>query len=253
MLHKTQENEQLVRNQNVILEETVKQRTVEIGRQKEIAENALAEKEVLLEEIHHRVKNNLQTISSMLMLQSSTLSDIGAKSALLESQNRVRSIALVHQMLYQSEGLEKIELNDLVESLINQVRSVYQLQTKNISISQNIPQTFILMDKAIPVGLILNELLTNSYKHAFNETEVGTISISLKYIPQDETGNKTEIRAVQLTYSDSGKGMLSADSNPAKLGLRLVHLLAEQIGATIGYSHIDGSEFTFTFNINSSN
>ena len=129
LLKKTIENEQLVRNQNVKLEETVKQRTKEIEHQKEIAEDALAAKEVLLKEIHHRVKNNLQTISSMLMLQSSTLSDSDAKNALLQSQSRVRSIAVVHQKLYQNDGLEKVELHGLVDDLTAQVLELIHRST----------------------------------------------------------------------------------------------------------------------------
>ena len=250
LLHKTQENEQLVRNQNIVLEDTVKQRTAEIAKQKEIAERALAEKEVLLKEIHHRVKNNLQTISSMLMLQSSTLNDVAAKDALTESQSRVRSIALVHQKLYQTEGMEKVELSGLIESLVSQGRSLYQLQAKNITISQSVPETHILMDKAIPLGLIINELLTNSYKHAFANAESGSISISLQYLMLGTIDNLTGARRIKLSYTDSGKGLPSLESSPSKLGLRLVYLLAEQIGAVVEYTNVTGPQFDFTFDMN---
>jgi len=250
LLHKTQENEQLVRNLNTRLEETVQERTKEIEKQKEIVEKALAEKEVLLKEIHHRVKNNLQTISSMLMLQSSTLTDAAAKAALAESQSRVHSIAMVHQKLYQSEGLEKVELGGLVDSLISQITALYHLPAKNIAINKRIPETPVLMDKAIPLGLILNELLTNSHKHAFNGNQTGSISISIQYFPRYNQGNNPEVKRVIFTYADSGKGIPPDDVSPAKLGLRLVKLLAEQIGATMDYSNTNGSEFVFIFNIN---
>ena len=251
LLKKTLENEQLVRNQNVRLEETVKQRTKEIEHQKEIAEDALAAKEVLLKEIHHRVKNNLQTISSMLMLQSSTLGDSDAKEALLQSQSRVRSIAVVHQKLYQNDGLEKVELNGLVDDLTAQVKSLYQLQAKKIEVKQNIPETHIFIDKAIPIGLIINELLTNSYKHAFTEIETGSILITFEDVVAVNEHGLPGSKKVRLTYFDSGKGIASPDmiSSPSRLGLRLVNLLSLQIGAVMEYSNKRGSKFVFTFDI----
>ena len=252
LLIKTQENEQLMRSQNIKLEEKVKERTQEIERQKEIAEKVIIEKEVLLKEIHHRVKNNLQTISSMLMLQNSRLSDGAAKSILTESQVRVRAIALVHEKLYQAERMERVELNGLVADLATEIKSFYQLQSGNVSIVQNIPETYVSSDKAVSIGLILNELFTNSYKHAFKDIEAGFILISLSSVEQDAGETHPASKKVKLSYSDSGKGMFSEDifSNPSGLGLRLVKLLAEQIGASTSYSNIKGSEFNFIFDIN---
>ncbi len=239
--------ERLLREQNIKLEATVKQRTLVIEQQKETVEKMLSEKEVLLKEIHHRVKNNLQTISSMLMLQSAGLKDEEAKKAITESQSRVRSIALVHQKLYQTDGLEKVELNAFVKDLIAQVQSLYRSQSNNVTIQQDIPETYLLIDKAIPLGLILNELFTNSFKYAFNATEKGIIDITLQpVIAADKT------RKVKLTYRDTGPGLSSAQEleNASTLGLRLVKLLSQQIGAELNYSNNNGSEFIFTFSIN---
>lgn len=249
LLKKTQENEALALNQNVKLEETVRQRTKEIEYQKEIAERALFEKEILLKEIHHRVKNNLQTISSMLMLQGVELKDGEAKKALLQTQNRVLSIAMVHQKLYQNGNVEKVELKGMINDLEKQIKLLHQGQSINVSVALDIPETNIFIDRAIPLGLILNELFTNSYKYAFNETGSGSISLSLGYLPLNgEHLNGT--RKVKFTYSDSGKGIApDAVINPSRLGLRLVNLLSKQIGAQMSYSNNNGSEFVFLFNI----
>jgi two-component sensor histidine kinase/ligand-binding sensor domain-containing protein len=243
--------EKLLREQNLKLEHTVAERTQEIVEQKKVVEKALGEKEVLLKEIHHRVKNNLQTISSMLMLQSAGLKDEGAKRAITESQSRVRSIALVHQKLYQTDGLEKVELNGFVNDLAKQIQSLYRSADKKILVHINIPETYILIDKAIPLGLIINELLTNSYKYAFRESPEGTVQISLSESASfNVTENKT--RRVELIYHDTGPGLPSTDAleNPSTLGLRLIKILSQQIGASLHYSNVNGCNFALKFAIN---
>lgn len=247
--------EKMLREQNIRLEETVKQRTSEIAHQKEVIENTLTEKEgllhekeILLKEIHHRVKNNLQTISSMLMLQSAGLKDDKAKAAIAESQSRVRSIALVHQKLYQTDGLEKVELNSFTNDLIAQVQSLYRTSQK-AGISLDIPETLMLIDTAIPLGLILNELLTNSFKYAFNKLEKGEIRIKLENL--NTTADPPRTKKVRLTYCDNGPGFDFArlSGEAATLGIRLVNLLSQQIGAAQEYSRSNGSEFIFTFEL----
>lgn len=243
--------ERLLREQNLQLEATVKQRTQTIEEQKHTLEKMLSEKEVLLKEIHHRVKNNLQTISSMLMLQGEVLKDEQAQKAIMESQSRVRSIALVHQKLYQTEGLEKVELSGFIKDLTEQVTSLYPVLSKNISIVLNIPHTNILIDKAIPLGLISNELLTNSLKYAFVKSKTGEIRIELTELPNVSVSNSLS-KKVQLIYRDSGEGFNFEEKMEAggTLGVDLITLLSEQIGASISYSSISGSEFIFTFSIN---
>lgn len=244
--------ERILKEQNVRLEATVEQRTLEIAQQKKVVEKMLAEKETLLKEIHHRVKNNLQTISSMLMLQSAGLKDEEAKKAIAESQSRVRSIALVHQKLYQTEGLEKVELSAFVKDLTEQVKSFYRQKAQGVIITTAIPEAFILIDTAIPLGLILNELLTNSFKYAFQEGEGGAITIHLKLSEEDTGAQNTLMRRkkAQLKYSDSGSGFDFSKAGTTSLGVRLVKLLAQQIGATLEYSNANGSEFLFTFDMN---
>lgn len=252
--------EKALKEQTLKLEETVKLRTLEIARQKEVVERTLTEKEgllhekeILLKEIHHRVKNNLQTISSMLMLQSAGLKDEQAKKAITESQSRVRSIALVHQKLYQTEGLEKVEVSAFVKDLTEQVKSFYRHREKEVEITLNIPETFMLIDTAIPLGLILNELLTNSFKYAFTASATGEIHLALEHLAGgNPSGEKLPLhKKVKLTYRDSGSGLKSAEilENATTLGLRLIQLLSRQIGATLSYSSAHGSEFIFTFEL----
>jgi len=249
LLQKTQENETLMRDQNIKLEETVKERTLEIASQKEILEQTLVDKEellnereILLKEIHHRVKNNLQTISSILTMQCASLMDDKAKAAVLEIQSRVHSIALVHQKLYQNNNLDKVELKGFIEGLCQQIKILFGERSKCVSVSVNLPEMFIETDVAVPLGLILNELITNSLKYAFPEGCAGEICIWV-----DTTADSLKLN--KLVYSDTGKGLPSSEylNSSQTLGLRMVKILSRQIGADIGYSNIDCSQFTFVF------
>jgi two-component sensor histidine kinase/ligand-binding sensor domain-containing protein len=253
-----QARERVLLERNEKLEDTVKQRTATIAQQKQTVELALTEKEsllkekeVLLKEIHHRVKNNLQTISSMLMLQGEVLKDDLAQKAILESQSRVRSIALVHQKLYQTEGLEKVELGGFLNDLVGQITSLFHHEANQVNIQLLVPPTNVLIDKAIPLGLILNELLTNSLKYAFPGNAPGTITIEVMAQEGDENKNTTS-RKVKLLYRDSGKGFDFNEKAAAggTLGVELITLLSEQIGASIQYSNTNGSEFIFIFSVN---
>ncbi len=238
-----------LKRQNLVLETTVKERTEEIRTQKEKVEQTLGEKEqllkdkeVLLKEIHHRVKNNLQTISSLLMLQANNIKDETAKKAIQESQTRVRSIALLHQKLYQSEGLESVDFAAFVDDLTQQLKPIFQDKTKQIDLVLELEPCFLLIDKAIPLGLIVNEWITNSYKYAFNERTEGVIRIQLRPAAAD-----TNWKWI-LTYQDSGPGFreeLLSQSN-SSLGLRLIRLLSQQLGAELGYQQ-KPSIFTIQF------
>lgn len=249
--------ESALKQQNAILEQSVKNRTAELSAQKKLVEETLEEKEkllsekdVLLKEIHHRVKNNLQTISSLLQLQSAGLKDEQAKMAINESQHRVRSIALVHQKLYQNDGLETIELSAFTHDLSRQTLAVYNEKATSVTINVSIPETFLLIDKAIPIGLILNELLTNSFKYAFPSLKAGVIDITLHTLSSSLEEGKT-IKQAQLVYRDNGPGfqLSGGINNSTTLGLRLVRLLSKQIGATLEYTNEDGSEFNLIFSV----
>lgn len=187
---------------------------------------SLEQKDLLMREIHHRVKNNLQVISTLLELQLAEIKDDNARKALQESQTRVRSIALVHQQLYQKENIVTIGIPDFVKDLFDQVTSIYNTKNQDIRLHNHIQPLFLDIDTAIPLGLILNELMTNSYKYAFSGHE-GSVDIGL---------HKDEEYYV-LTYRDSGPG-LPADYDYKKsksLGLTVIYSLSRQLGGYFEY------------------
>jgi two-component sensor histidine kinase len=188
---------------------------------------SLQQKEVLLKEIHHRVKNNLQVISSLLRLQSHSVKDEAAKNALLEGQNRVLSIALIHQKLYQHEHLDEVEFSDFADELFGQLKGVFRKPDTEINFINETGETFIGIDIAVPLGLILNELITNSFKYAFG----GRAEVWLK-LKMAREGN-----AYVLTYSDSGPGLPGNIDmeRSSTLGLRLINRLSKQLNGSAVY------------------
>jgi two-component system, sensor histidine kinase PdtaS len=197
---------------------------------------ALAEKDLLLREIHHRVKNNLQIISSLLKLQSQHLSDQQALDALTEGRNRVRSMAFIHQNLYQQEQLTAIEAASYVEKLANALLVSYNFRPDDVQIRYEVDPLLLDVDTAVPIGLILNELITNALKYAFKEATPGTLTIRLRCQNPD-----TLMLAVQDTGSGVDPALLSSETVSASFGLRLVQLLAEKLEATISVRNENGA------------
>lgn len=196
------------------------------------------EKEILLKEIHHRVKNNLQVISSLLDLQSQNITDDQALSAVSDGQARVKSMALIHQNLYQNEDIGRISFGDYVTQLSKQVSAIYGMN-KKIEVSVHSGDIHLDIDTAIPLGLILNELITNSFKYAFTDAS-GQIEIQLQ---EEQEGNYT------LKCSDNGVG-LPQDfdlSKTTSLGLRLVRRLCKQLYGSVIYENKNGASFTVRF------
>jgi len=205
----------------------------------------LKEKDVLLKEIHHRVKNNLQVISGLLELQEKNLSDDRAKQALQEGRTRVRSIALIHQNLYQYENLSRIELCSFTHDLYKQVSAMFENKSKDTTAKINIPVMEIDIDTAVPFGLALNELLTNSFKYGHTTDSSFTIEMRLTSEKYDgEEGNK-----YIFVYSDTGPGLPAGfDLKKSKsLGMRLVNDLSKQMGGSMRYTFEKGSRFTILF------
>ncbi len=201
------------------------------------------EKEALLKEIHHRVKNNLQVISSLLNLQSGSIEDSNTKKAVKESQSRVKSMALIHQLLYQSEMFSKIDFGEYLEQLMSSLQSAYKKPGRNIKYVLNTQKIKLDIDVAIPLGLITNELATNAYKYAFNDSTDGTISINF-------SSNSTN--DYLLCLSDNGPGM-PKDFDPEKsntLGLKLVKLLTKQIGGHVNFDNTHGTSVYIRFHEN---
>ncbi|RME00588.1 MAG: PAS domain S-box protein, partial [Calditrichaeota bacterium] len=201
---------------------------------------SLDEKVVLLKEIHHRVKNNLQIISSLLNLQYLHLQDGSVHEAFKASQNRIRTIALIHEKLYQSDDLANVNFAEYIHNLANYLLSSHTYSAQNITLRINTNKIFMAVDKAIPCGLILNELLSNALKHAFpNKSADGLIEI----------GFRRSNGVYELKVMDNGIGMpLSIVSGSThSLGMQLVRTLSEQINGEINIAHEKGTEIKITF------
>jgi two-component sensor histidine kinase len=192
------------------------------------------EKEILLKEIHHRVKNNLQIISSLLNLQSGTLSDDLSKTAVTESRSRVKSMALIHQLLYQSEMFTNINFATYLEQLMSSLNSTYCKPGENIRYKISAEPIKLDIDRAIPMGLIINELATNAYKYAFQEKKEGNIEICLTKQPEND---------LLLSIADNGIGLPERIDiqKTNSLGLRLVNLLVKQLKANIDHVRKNGT------------
>ncbi len=203
-------------------------------------QKALGERELLLKEIHHRVKNNLQIISGLLELQKEELTEEGSKAAFDEGQSRVRSISLIHQNLYQNENLGSVEFRTFLLELINQVKEVFESHDRIMEVTLEIPNQELDIDTAVPLGLIINELLTNSYKYASVKNSIGKINIKIESLTH---GNH------KLIYFDSGPGIKEEINfdRASSMGLRLIKGLAGQLAGQASYSNQNGSVFTIIF------
>ena len=185
---------------------------------------SLKEKEILLKEIHHRVKNNLQIISSLLNLQSGYVEDQQALASFKESQSRIKSMALIHEKLYQSENSLQINFAEYVQQLVVNLFRVYGVDPATVALKVQVENILLGVDTAIPCGLILNELVSNCLKHAFPPGRSGEVNVSLIRVP--DQNNK-----LALTVQDNGVGFPKHIdfSNSKSLGLQLVNTLAAQL------------------------
>jgi len=196
------------------------------------------EKDVLLKEIHHRVKNNLQIVYSMLNMQSRQVDNKSARKVLSEGKSRIMAMALIHKVLYESENLDKVNLTDYLNALLQNIKGVYTIEGKNIEVHIKAKDVLLNLDLAIPLGLILNELITNSYKHAFINKDSGIIGIVI----ERKNGQ------YYFEYKDNGIGIDNVNLEAHKtLGMRLVYRLASQINAEALLKNNNGIEVTFYF------
>lgn len=201
---------------------------------------SLAEKEMLLKEIHHRVKNNLMVISSLLSLQSRYIKDETYKNIFKESQNRARSMALIHELLYQSNDLKRINFGKFINTLTGELYRMYIANQSLIKLNVDVKEVMVDINTAIPLGLIVNELVSNSMKHAFPDGRTGQINIKFEEADAEYV----------LIVEDDGIG-LSDDIDFKKtdsLGLRIVNSLTEQIDGEITLNKSKGSKFMIRFN-----
>ncbi len=203
----------------------------------------LREREILLREIHHRVKNNLQIIVSMINLQKNSLPE-GEGSALMEIENRISSMALIHDQLYNSENLETIHMPDYIERLADSILSTFDLHRVGPKLEFDIADISLHLDIAIPLGIITNELVTNSIKHAFADREWGIIGVRLSM--EEDSREK----AFRLEIYDNGRGMETGgnrSSSDSGLGITLVEQLIHQIYGDVEYSTEAGFATIITF------
>lgn len=201
--------------------------------------DSLKEKEVLLQEVHHRVKNNLQVISSILNLQSGFVTDEGTLEVLRESQNRIKSMSYIHESLYQTTDFSSVEFTEYIETLSRNLVQSYHLTSTGVELNIKFDEIYLSLDQAIPCGLIVNELVTNIMKYAFVDIEKPKLIIEIK-----EIGDQ-----IQLRVKDNGIGLPKdfkyEDSDT--LGIQLVYTLVEQLDGTIEVTSKGGTGFLITF------
>ena len=206
---------------------------------------SLHEKEVLLKEIHHRVKNNLQIISSLLSLQAEAIADPALLRQFQGSQDRIRSMALVHETLYQAPDLAQLDMARYLHTLSTQLLHAYATDPPRLDVRLQVEPLWLDLEQAVPCGLIVNELLTNACKYAFPAGQAGVVHVQLQ---------RRTAQQAMLVVRDTGVGFPADLAFPqtATLGLQLVGLLTEQLGGTITLERTHGTTFTLTFPVRTS-
>jgi two-component sensor histidine kinase len=218
----------------------VRQKNKEITLKNEQVKIALSEKNVLLKEVHHRVKNNLQVISGLLELQNISVTDESVKLALKEGQNRIQSVALVHKMMYQSENVSKVNMQQYLEELLQVLELSYSNSQKNIKTVISAIGVDFDVTQAVPISLIVNEAVCNAYKHAFENKKTGTIVVTI--IKENETN-------YSLIIKDDGVGLPEGfDIKQLKsIGFDLIYGLARQLKGKLVVTSTEGTEIKITF------
>lgn len=210
-----------------------------LGEELENSVMTINEKEALLKEVHHRVKNNLQIISSLMNLQASYSSDPVFLGLIRECKNRISSMSIIHEMLYRSKDFSRVNAADYIEQLVISIESSFCMVDVKVSFTLDLDNDLYLeTDRMIPIGLILNEVLSNSFKHAFPEHSGEIVIRLLKY-----DNGKSE-----LYIKDNGIGLQNEDWKTGNtLGLQLIHTLSEQLDAEMEMQNEEGLAYAFVF------
>jgi PAS domain S-box-containing protein len=205
-------------------------------------EDALLEKTVLLNEVHHRVKNNLQVITSLLNLQADHAADPHLRAILGESCGRVKAMALTHQLLYERKDFSRLDLGDYLNRLLQSLRATYRAHGERITIRLEVPAEGVRLDleRTIPCGLLVNELVTNSFKHAFPAQRPGEIVVNLQEVGDED---------IYFSVSDNGIGLPSEAelATRSSLGLQLVPLFVDQLHGVLTVDREHGTQFAVRF------
>ena len=231
----------LIGSWNTELKKKVKERTIQLEKAEGKLKASLGEKVVLLQEIHHRVKNNLAVVIALLDLQYMRSDDDRIKHILSDSKARIKSMAFVHETLYQTENFSKIELKAYLKRLSDSITNTFRKSNKEIELVLDIEDLNLEMSRAVPLGLIINELVVNAYKHAFKEQETGKICVSL-FKKGDE---------IELHVTDNGMGIGDEEEILKKktLGMTLIKTLSRQIKASFEVTSKKGdTDFTISLN-----
>lgn len=199
----------------------------------------LNEKNLLLKEIHHRVKNNLQLVSSLLNIQANSIDNEDFSKAIIASQDRIKSMAIVHEKLYQSKSLSEVNMKSYIDALIEEKSKV--TSNKDINFNVEVPSVAFKIEKVIPIGLLINEMITNSYKHAFHSSNDNAINIQLLIDPMGD---------YMLKYEDNGTGLGEGYNsvNPQSIGMDLIDSFVDQLDGTLDLKSTNkGLEYTISF------
>lgn len=249
LIHTTKNGEELIMESRQQLIQDSHGKNIVIETNRDITERkksedkikaSLKEKEVLLREIHHRVKNNLQIISTLLQLQADEITDHNTLENYRESENRIQSIALIHEKMYQSRDISNIDFTSYIKSLINDLMYSYDADSRNIKSVIDTGNFLFSIETVQPLGLIVNEIISNSLKYAFKDKNEGTILVKLQ---------KMHSNNFKLTVSDNGMGFPENIDfrNTSSLGLQLVNELVKQLEGNIELNIDNGTEFVIVF------
>ena len=212
----------------------------ERAKAEQLVSVSLREKETLLKEVHHRVKNNLQVITGLLDMQSLNIPDTSQREVFRESRNRVLTMALIHEDLYRSPDLAGVDFANYIQELVRNLAASSGIDPGLITIEVNAQHRELIVDTALPVSLIINELISNTFKHAFPNGKQGTLRVEFR---------STEADAYELVVSDNGVG-IPAELDIQELdslGIKLVRILTEQLGGTLELDREGGTTFTVGF------
>lgn len=226
---------------SIIISYFVTKRNIERKRSERIISESLQEKEVFIKEIHHRVMNNLSVIQSLLSLQCSYGVDDKSRDTLIECGNRVKSMSMIHEMLYTSNNSSSINCSEYIQNLVTRLFQIYNVDKSAVKLTIDIPKVFLDVETMIPIGLIVNELVTNALKHAFPENREGELFVVLS---QDGSDKFT------LTVKDNGIGLpadFDAMESQKTFGMKIVIALIDQINGALEIKNNDGTEFRISF------
>lgn len=228
----------LTARNNIVINRFYEQRILEKEENEARIKKALIEKEILLAELHHRVKNNLAVMAGFFSLKLSSTNNVEAKEILLESRNRVNSMALIHNHLYRKDDFSEVNFTTFITDLVNEIKTSYPTIAKSITVHSNIAEIKLNLNSAIPCALILNELLTNCYKHAFKNRDQGTIAIDFFPLENGE---------LKLRVNDDGNGLDSDFKSRESMGLSVIDALTMQLNGTNNYVSKTGTSFELIF------